>query len=125
MFQNNQLQTPEPELKSASKTIDKTTKLSKAVPLNVVQSTKPVESVADLDIEKETSLPAESTSKRRLGKRSDPEYTLTNFLLKKETYQDSRITLLQKRKNDPTQPRDLSELMEQLLSTWLMQAKTE
>lgn len=54
---------------------------------------------------------------RPRGKRSDPQYMQQTVYLRKATCRDVKIALL---KEEET-PRDMSELVEELLQAWLQQ----
>jgi hypothetical protein len=55
--------------------------------------------------------PAKSKAK---GKRSDPDYEQVSAYIRKETYRNIKIALLQE-----AEKRDFSDLVEALLSEWL------
>ncbi len=66
------------------------------------------------DLEVETPAPAEtqsSKSGRPRGKRSNPDYEQVTAYIKRETYKDTKIVLLQQGNKQ-----EFSELVEQLLS---------
>lgn len=50
----------------------------------------------------------------RTGKRSDPDYEQTTAYVRRDTYRDIKIALLQE-----DQARDYSDLVEELLEQWL------
>ncbi|MBE9196093.1 hypothetical protein IQ219_12430 [Synechocystis sp. LEGE 06083] len=59
--------------------------------------------------------PAESQAKAKTkGKRSDPDYGQVSAYIRKETYRNVKIALLQE-----AEKRDFSDLVEALLSEWL------
>ena len=58
-------------------------------------------------------------AKGMVGKRSNADYMQVNVYLKKETTNKAKIALLQAKDE-----RDFSELMEDLLSTWVSQARS-
>ncbi len=72
--------------------------------------------------EVETPAPAETTSQksgRPRGKRSNPDYEQVTAYIKRETYRNTKIALLQQRDNQ-----EFSELVEQLLNEWLSTQKS-
>jgi hypothetical protein len=52
--------------------------------------------------------------KRSVGKRSDPAYQQITAYIKRTTHRNVKIKLLEEE-----QPKELSELIQELLSTWL------
>jgi hypothetical protein len=59
--------------------------------------------------------PAEAQGKAKTkGKRSDPDYEQVSAYIRKETYRNVKIALLQEEEK-----RDFSDLVETLLSEWL------
>ena len=58
-------------------------------------------------------------SGRPRGKRSHPDYEQVTAYIKKETYRNTKIALLQQGNNQ-----EFSELVEQLLSDWLSTQKS-
>lgn len=67
-----------------------------------------------LDSHKQTA-PTESQRKPKTrGKRSDPDYEQVSAYIRKETYRNVKIALLQEEEK-----RDFSDLVEALLSEWL------
>jgi len=58
-----------------------------------------------------------STKRRRVGKRSDPEYSPTTFFIKKVTKRKAAQLLLE----DANAAQDLSDLVEQLLAEWVLE----
>jgi hypothetical protein len=70
----------------------------------------------------ETPVQAEAKSQklgRPRGKRSNPDYEQVTAYIKKETYRNTKIALLQQGNNQ-----EFSELVEQLLSDWLSMQKS-
>jgi hypothetical protein len=70
----------------------------------------------------ETPVPAEpkpQKSGRPRGKRSNPDYEQVTAYIKRETYRNTKIVLLQQGNNQ-----EFSELVEQLLSEWLSTQKS-
>jgi hypothetical protein len=70
----------------------------------------------------ETPVPAETKpqkSGRPRGKRSNPDYEQVTAYIKRETYRNTKIALLQQGNNQ-----EFSELVEQLLSEWLSTQKS-
>jgi len=63
---------------------------------------------------KEILRSADRGSRKRLGKRSDPDYELTSVFLRKELYSEVRIRLLREGR-----PKEFSELVGELLSRWM------
>ncbi len=74
------------------------------------------------DLEVETPAPAEpkpQKSGRPRGKRSNPDYEQVTAYIKRETYRNTKIALLQQENKQ-----EFSELVEQLLSEWLSTQKS-
>lgn len=72
--------------------------------------------------EGEKPVPAEQKpqrSGRPRGKRSNPDYEQVTAYIKRETYRNTKIALLQQGNNQ-----EFSELVEQLLSEWLSTQKS-
>lgn len=60
--------------------------------------------------------PSEATAQRRpVGKRSDPEFSPTTFFVRKKTKRKVTQLLLEEENGG----KDLSDLVEELLATWL------
>ncbi len=74
------------------------------------------------DQDGETPAPAEpkpQKSGRPRGKRSNPDYEQVSAYIKRETYRNTKIALLQQGNNQ-----EFSELVEHLLSEWLSTQKS-
>ena len=74
------------------------------------------------DLEVETPVPTEpkpQKSGRPRGKRSNPDYAQVTAYIKRETYKNTKIALLQQGNNQ-----EFSELVELLLSEWLSTQKS-
>ena len=65
-------------------------------------------------VESQVELKTKNKSGRPRGKRSNPDYEQVTAYIKRETYKQTKIALLQQEKID-----DFSELIEQLLNEWL------
>lgn len=63
--------------------------------------------------------PKPHSSGRPRGKRSNPDYEQVTAYIKRETYRNTKIALLQQGDNQ-----EFSELVEQLLSEWLSTQKS-
>lgn len=67
-----------------------------------------------LDSHKKPNPTEAPTKSKTKGKRSDPDYEQVSAYIRKETYRQVKIALLQEEEK-----RDFSELVEALLSEWL------
>jgi len=74
------------------------------------------------DLKVETPAPVETKpqkSGRPRGKRSNPDYEQVTAYIKRETYRNTKIALLQQENKQ-----EFSELVEQLLTEWLSTQKS-
>ncbi len=82
---------------------------------------RPVTEIPEQGIEKgppvkQTTAPTSPASQgRRVGKRSNPEFSPTTFFVRKQTKRKVAQVLLEEENSD----RDLSDLVEELLAKWL------
>ena len=98
--ENNSLQ---PEIQpNSAKHSKSTTKARKSSKLNT----------------KESSLPQTQKAQRKVGKRSDPEFTQAPAFIRKTTHRAVKVKLIM-----DTEFNDYSELVEALLVQWLEQNK--
>ena len=67
-----------------------------------------------LDSHKKPVQTETSTKAKTKGKRSDPDYEHVSAYIRKETYRNVKIALLQE-----AEKRDFSDLVEALLTDWL------
>ncbi len=77
------------------------------------------EQPTEADVLTPSDAPRSSTKAvgRPRGKRSDPQYMQQTVYLRKATCRDVKIALLR----EEEAPRDMSELVEELLQAWLQQ----